>query len=67
LTNKDVEKHTKRIFDVASEEELEGHLKKTQEIRWRNFGEKIRFYAPSFLHYKTSYYCSSRQNFQQSQ
>jgi len=63
LINKDVEKYTKRIFGAVSEEELEDHLKKAQEVKLRNFGEKIRFYAPSFLHYKTSYYCSSPTKF----
>ena len=63
MINKDVEKYIKKIFDAASEKELEEHLKKAQKVKLRNFGEKIRFYAPSFLHYKTSYYCSSPTKF----
>jgi uncharacterized radical SAM superfamily protein len=34
-------------------------LTTAQKISWRNFGKKIRFYAPSFIYHKTSYYCSS--------
>jgi uncharacterized radical SAM superfamily protein len=59
LTSKEVEKYIKKIFDSNSEEELEEHLRKAQEVGSRSFGKKIRFYAPSFMYYKTSYYCSS--------
>jgi len=31
----------------------------TQKVSWKNFGKKIRFYAPSFIYYKTNYFCSS--------
>jgi uncharacterized radical SAM superfamily protein len=27
-------------------------------ISWQNFGKKIRFYAPSFMYYKTDRFCS---------
>jgi hypothetical protein len=30
-----------------------------QKVSWENFGKKIRFYAPSFVYYKTEHYCSS--------
>lgn len=63
MTNKDVENYIKKIFDANSEEELEEHLKKAQEVRLKNFGKKIHFYAPSFMYYKTSYYCSSPTDF----
>ncbi len=43
----------------ADEEELENVLRKAQIFRQKNFGKKIRFYAPSFIYYKTDYYCSS--------
>jgi uncharacterized radical SAM superfamily protein len=34
-------------------------LDRAQSVGRRNFGAKIRFYAPSFAYYKTDYYCSS--------
>jgi len=43
----------------ASDEELENALTQAQDISWKNFGKKIRFYAPSFVYYKTNYFCSS--------
>ena len=39
--------------------ELESLLKASREISWRNFGRKIRFYAPSFIHYQNDYFKSS--------
>jgi len=39
--------------------ELEEVLASAQSISWRNFGKKIKFYAPSFIYYKTDYFCSS--------
>jgi hypothetical protein len=39
--------------------ELLTFLKKNQNIKLR----KIHFYAPSFMYYKTSYYCSSPKDF----
>jgi len=56
-------KHIKNFFDANSEEELKEHLKKAQEIRRENFGKKIHFYAPGFMHYKTSHYHSSPTDF----
>jgi len=43
----------------ASEKEFETTLSRTQSISWKNFGRRIHFYAPSFIYYKTDYYCSS--------
>ena len=43
----------------ANEKEFETMLVKAQSVGRRNFGEKIHFYAPSFIYYKTDYYCSS--------
>jgi len=43
--------------------ELEKVLATAQSISWKNFGKKIRFYAPSFIYYKTSYFCSSPTTF----
>lgn len=63
MTNKDVENYVKKNFDANSEEELEGYLGKAQEVTLKNFGKKIHFYAPSFMHYKTSYYRSSPTDF----
>jgi uncharacterized radical SAM superfamily protein len=43
----------------ADGKELEEVLATAQSISWKNFGKKIRFYAPSFIYYKTDYFCSS--------
>jgi len=42
----------------ANEKEFEEYLALARKISLRNFGNKIIFYAPSFMYYKTSYYCS---------
>jgi uncharacterized radical SAM superfamily protein len=39
--------------------ELEQALAVAQDISWKHFGKKIRFYAPSFMYYKTDCFCSS--------
>lgn len=41
------------------EQDLGETLKKAMVLSRRNFGKTIRFYAPSFVYYKTGYYCSS--------
>lgn len=51
-------KDWENLLDV-NEKELETMIAKAQSISWQNFGKKIRFYAPSFIYYKTDYYCSS--------
>ncbi|NIR86892.1 radical SAM protein, partial [Candidatus Bathyarchaeota archaeon] len=38
---------------------LEKALATARSVSWKNFGKNIRFYAPSFIYYKTSYFCSS--------
>jgi uncharacterized radical SAM superfamily protein len=43
----------------AGAEELETALEKAQKLSQEYFGKKIRFYAPSFVYYKTENYCSS--------
>jgi hypothetical protein len=56
-----------RAFDLkdwenllnANEKEFEATISKAQSISWKNLGRKIHFYAPSFIYYKTDYYCSS--------
>jgi hypothetical protein len=63
LTSKVVENYIKKIFATNSEEKLKEHLKEAQEVRRKNFGKKIHFYAPSFTYYKTSYYHSSPTDF----
>ncbi len=50
------------IFDdllKADEKKLEDLTKNAQLVAQTYFGKKIRFYAPSFIFYKTKYYCSS--------
>jgi len=37
---------------------LEESLKTARGITYQSFGKKIRFYAPSFMYYKTNYFCS---------
>jgi len=63
LTSKIVENHIKKIFDINSEEELKEILKEAQNVKRKEFGRKIHFYAPSFIYYKTSYYHSSPTDF----
>lgn len=43
----------------AGERELHEIFGKAQEVSHRHFDKKIRFYAPSFVSYKTQHYCSS--------
>jgi len=43
----------------ADKTELEQALTMARDISWRNFGKRIRFYAPSFMYYKTDRFCSS--------
>ena len=57
--NKEIENYIRRVFDANSEGELHESLKKAHEVRLKNFGRKLRFYAPSFMYYRTSYYGSS--------
>jgi len=43
----------------ADEKTVERALTEARSIGWENFGKKIRFYAPSFMYYKTDHFCSS--------
>ncbi|UCF59015.1 MAG: radical SAM protein, partial [Candidatus Bathyarchaeota archaeon] len=43
----------------VSDKELEKALTTARSTNWKNFGKRIRFYAPSFIHYKTSHFHSS--------
>jgi len=43
----------------ANKTELEQALTMARDVSWRNFGKRIRFYAPSFMYYKTDLFCSS--------
>jgi uncharacterized radical SAM superfamily protein len=43
----------------ADDKELTHALALTRKLSWKAFGKKIRFYAPSFMYYKTSHFCSS--------
>ena len=49
-------------MDIAPKD-LESSIKKAREISWRNFGRKIRFYAPSFTYYRNRYFKPSRHGF----
>ena len=63
MTERRTEGEFKKILDAGDEEELEESLRKAQQLRWINFDKKIHFYAPSFMYYKTTYYCSSPADF----
>ncbi len=43
----------------ADKNELEQALAVARDTSWKHFGKKIRFYAPSFMYYKTDCFCSS--------
>jgi len=43
----------------ANRAALEQALTMARDVSWRNFGKRIRFYAPSFMYYKTDRFCSS--------
>jgi uncharacterized radical SAM superfamily protein len=43
----------------ASENELDEALTLARDLSWKNFGKKIHFYAPSFMYYKSTRFCSS--------
>jgi uncharacterized radical SAM superfamily protein len=43
----------------ADNNELEQALAVARDIGWKHFGKRIRFYAPSFMYYKTDCFCSS--------
>lgn len=43
----------------ASEEELEKIMEVSRELSWKRFGRRIRFYAPSFVRYRSSLFRSS--------
>jgi len=47
----------------AGETELKEALAIAQSLSWKNFGKRIRFYAPSFMYYKTGYFRSSPATF----
>lgn len=63
MKNKEIDFYSKTISDIKTKKELEEILKKTQETRLENFGEKIHFYAPSFMYYQTRYYRPSSADF----
>ena len=44
---------------LADNEKLEEAMTVARNVSCKNFGKRIRFYAPSFIYYKTGYYCSS--------
>lgn len=43
----------------ADKREFEEALNLARKVSWKNFGKRIRFYAPSFMYYKTDYFRSS--------
>jgi uncharacterized radical SAM superfamily protein len=53
----------KDILQTNSIKEFEVYLKEIYEIKRNNFGDYIRFYAPSFMHYSTSLFRSSLNDF----
>ena len=63
MSSKDIENHIRKLFDANSEECLVELLTKAQSAKRKEFGNKIHFYAPSFMYYKTSHYQSSPTDF----
>ncbi|MFZ1039459.1 MAG: radical SAM protein, partial [Candidatus Bathyarchaeia archaeon] len=63
MTGESTGSEFKKILNARGEKELEESLRKAQELRRINFDKKIHLYAPSFMYYKTSYYCSSPADF----
>jgi len=63
LTGESTGSEFKKMLNARGEKELEESLRKAQELRRINFDKKIHLYAPSFMYYKTSYYCSSPADF----
>ena len=63
MTDKHVEHYVNKIFHENNSGKLEEYFESAQRVRLENFGKEIRFYAPSFMYYKTSYYCSSPKEF----
>jgi uncharacterized radical SAM superfamily protein len=43
----------------ADDKALEQWLVEAREVSWKNFGRRIRFYAPSFMYYRSERFCSS--------
>lgn len=43
----------------ADKKALQVAIERARMANLKHFGRKIRFYAPSFLYYKTAHYCSS--------
>jgi uncharacterized radical SAM superfamily protein len=44
---------------TASQDELESAMSIARDLSWKNFGKRIRFYAPSFMYYKNTRFYSS--------
>jgi len=47
----------------ADQNELDAALTIARDLSWKNFGKAIRFYAPSFMYYKSNRFCSSPEAF----
>jgi uncharacterized radical SAM superfamily protein len=43
----------------ADDKELEQWLAEARRVSWRSLGRRIRFYAPSFMYYRSERFCSS--------
>ena len=50
-----------KIEDLLTgvQDEFEKAVSFTRDLSWRHFGKRIYFYAPSFIHYKSTHFCSS--------
>ena len=53
----------RKIFSLNSEKQLFPHFEKAYRIKDENFGRKMYFFAPSFMHYRTTSFCSSQTSF----
>jgi uncharacterized radical SAM superfamily protein len=44
---------------VSFVDEIRDNISRAREVSWKNFGRKIWFYGPSFVHYKNRYFRSN--------
>lgn len=58
-----VQNYIKTVFEADNEKELEEQIMKIREFRTGIFRKNIHFYAPSFMHYKTSFFSSLPSHF----
>ncbi|MDH7563891.1 MAG: radical SAM protein [Candidatus Bathyarchaeota archaeon] len=63
MNSETLNRDIKAVFSAENLGELERWLDAAWKAKQANFGNKIRFYAPSFTHYKTKQFCGSSTDF----